>query len=208
MAATLAARFDIDSGRRLIERTVVVMAGGTIRFNVVSFIPMAISTIGLGVGVIQLQAGDGMTEVLLIPGTMTGDAVGPQAGNSFPGRMASATLKLGMVLVEGPAGRIMGERRFLPGIVAGFTAVGGVTPGTDGVHLGLRFGRSDRFFDIMTSAAVFLGMAINAFEIEQLGMIIMEKGDDRFLLIRGIVNPFLRLDQANVRDTDDVGAVD
>ena len=55
------------------------MTGGTIRFDIVPPVAMAIAAIGLRVRLIQLQAGDRVLEILLIPGPVTGEAVGPKA---------------------------------------------------------------------------------------------------------------------------------
>lgn len=97
--------------------------------------------------------------------------------------MTSATFQFDVVLVERPARGAVGECRLFPGIVTGFAAVGSMTPGTDRVNLGLGLGRPDRFFDVMTAAAVFLRMTVDAAKVEQFGMILVEKGDDRFLLV-------------------------
>lgn len=114
---------------------------------------------------------------------MTSDAIGPKAGYPLAGRMTSATFQFDVVLVERPTGGAVGERRLFPGIVTGLATVGGMTSGTDGMHLGLGLGRPDRLFDIMTTAAIFLRMAVDAAEVEQFGVILVEKGDDRFSLV-------------------------
>lgn len=179
----LSTGFDIYPGRSLIERTVVVMTSGTIRFDIVPPVAMAIAAISLHMRFVQLQAGDRVLEVLLIPCPVAGDAIGPKPGYSFTGRMTSATFQFDMVLVERPARRAVGECRLFPGIVAGLATVGSMTPGTDGMYLGFGLGRPDRLFDVMAAAAVFLRMAVDATEVEQFGMVLVEKGDDRFVLV-------------------------
>lgn len=54
-------------GRSLLRGTVVIMTGGTIRFDVVPLVAMAIAAIDLRMRFIQLQAGDGVLEVLRVP---------------------------------------------------------------------------------------------------------------------------------------------
>lgn len=99
------------------------MAHGTIRFAVILLFPMAIGAVSLGMDFIQLQPGHGVFEILLRPGAMTGDTIGPQFGDPFSGGMAPTALQFGMIFIERPAGRGMRKSRLLPGIMAGLTTV-------------------------------------------------------------------------------------
>ena len=99
------------------------MAAGAIGFHPEFAVHMAIAAIKVAVDFIQLQPGDGMFEVFLVPATVAIDALRIQFRNSLPCRMTCPAGKFFVVAVKLPSGGSVSESWLLLTIVALITSI-------------------------------------------------------------------------------------
>ena len=174
------------------------------RFAVFS-ISMAVGALNFPVSFIEVQAGDGMGEIPLIPTGMAGDTLIVQAADLLSGGMAGAAIQLIVKSIERPAGFGVSESGFLFAIMALCTLVGFVAVTAYRVDLGLRplayFGR----LQVVTIRAVFLLVTADTLQAKQLHMFFVEKSDHRSRLIGRSVHFGNRSRDHRMGGTHDIG---
>ncbi len=71
-------------------RPAIIMAAGAIRLVAVLLINVTIAAVKLAMNIVQLQSGDGMTEIFLVPAAMAIVARGAELGNLPTGWVTGA----------------------------------------------------------------------------------------------------------------------
>lgn len=83
------------------------MAVVALRISFVLVVSMTVGTIHLGVNVIQVQTSDGVPKVRLVPALVAAYAHRVEFGNLLTGRVTGPAIKLFVVLIERPSGRVV-----------------------------------------------------------------------------------------------------
>ena len=89
------------------------MASRTNRWLAVLFVGVAISAFDFAMIFIQIKAGDGMSEIALIPTGVTPYALVIESCDLLPGGMAGTAIQVLMESIKGPTRLGVGEGRFL-----------------------------------------------------------------------------------------------
>lgn len=165
---------------------------------------MAVAAIHHAVNFVELHAGDGVFEVILVPAAVTGDALRIDFCYPFAGRMAGAALEFLVVSTQFPAGFSVREAGAFFGIVTFYARVLCVAAIAHGVHFFVGFSEPRGSLEVVAVAAVFLFVAVHASQIEQVDMLAVMEGHDGRRLVRGQVDLCGRRRDDGVGDAHDI----
>jgi hypothetical protein len=169
--------------RGVFVRTIVVVASRAGWRIAVFAISMTVAALNFPVGFVQIEAGDHMTEIPLIPAGMAGHTLIIQAADLLAGGMASAAIQLIVKPVERPPGFGVGEGGFFFGIMAFGALVGFVAVAAHRVDFGLSPLAFLGGLQVMAIGAVFVLVTTDALQAEQFNMFLVEESHDRSLRI-------------------------